>query len=247
MKRGFIIGLNYAAEEYALSGCEFDADNLYRRMIAAGIPKKNITVAKGEISASDLFDILAGWSVSSKPTDTTYITFSGHGTQLYGPGEKDGIDEAICLYTVENGIEVVLDDDLRGAIQKIPGAVVLILDSCFSGGMQRTVAQPGRRRKSIPFNMQKMAVFHPGKSRVPEKPFLNKLYFLNACGEGEVSWDTETGGLFTTVLCHYYDIGDYDPSFRRVGSLMKAVQAGCKPDQTPNLVMVKGSNAKKLF
>mgnify|MGYP000848987549 CR=1 FL=1 len=245
MKRAFIIGLNYASEEYALSGCEFDADNLYRRMTAAGIPKKNITVAKGEISASDLFDILAGWSVSSKPTDTTYITFSGHGTQLYGPGEKDGIDEAICLYTVENGIEVVLDDDLRGAIQKIPGAVVLILDSCFSGGMQRTVAQPLNRqyrRKFIHFEAGRMSIFDFAERRVPAKPIHNVLYFLNACAEGEVSWDTGTGGLFTTVLCHYYDIG-----VKRVGALIAQTRLSCEPDQSPNLVMVKGSGNKRLF
>lgn len=247
MKRGLIIGLNYASEEYALSGCEYDADNLYRRMTAAGIPKKNITVAKREFSANDLFDILGFYQASCKPSDVTYITFSGHGTQLHSATEVDRMDEAICLYTLEDGIQVVKDDDLRKAIERIPGTVVLALDSCFSGGMARMASQPGRRRKSIPFNMQKMAVFHPGKSRVPEKPVLNKLYFLNACGEGEVSWDTETGGLFTTVLCHYYDIGDYNPSFRRVGSLIKAVQASCKPDQTPNLVMVKGSGGKKLF
>ena len=61
MKRAFIIRTELRiGRVYPFRLPEFDADNLYRRMTAAGI--KNITVAKGKYRQNDLFDILAGWN-----------------------------------------------------------------------------------------------------------------------------------------------------------------------------------------
>ena len=243
MKRAFIIGLNYASEEYALSGCEFDADNLYRRMTAAGIPKKNITVAKGEISASDLFDILAGWSVSSKPTDTTYITFSGHGTQIPGP-EADGYDEALCLYDRPNGITLLKDNDLAAMLSRIEGNVFVILDSCYSGGMERSAAPPmyqDMKRKFISFDPA-FPVFTPDKAKTAPRSTVRRQYNLFACAESEVSWDTGGGGVFTSSLVYHFDKGRHG-----IGAIMRGCVDSCKGLQTPSYKIRGGTAAKRLF
>lgn len=78
----------------------------------------------------------------SRPGDTVFIVWSGHGDQCPDDDgdEEDGLDEFLCPYDVdiENPETYVLDDKMFDWFRKIGDRnIVLILDACYSIGMQK--------------------------------------------------------------------------------------------------------------
>jgi hypothetical protein len=80
------------------------------------------------------------------PDDTLVIFYSGHGGQHDRPDgpnatDPDGKDESIVLYD-----HYLLDDELDAMLDNMnAGRVLLVFDSCFSGGFGKDViAAPGR-------------------------------------------------------------------------------------------------------
>jgi hypothetical protein len=78
--------------------------------------------------------------------DTLVIFYSGHGGQnprADGPNntDPDGLDESLVLYD-----EWLFDDDLAAMLDNMnAGRVLLVFDSCFSGGFAKdVVSAPGR-------------------------------------------------------------------------------------------------------
>jgi len=247
MKYGFHIGINYTGSAYQLGGCESDARQMRNRARSA-VKSYYITqfyLATTVCTADFLLHSIAGFARMMKKSDTLYLTFSGHGTQIPG-NEADGMQEGICLWT-GSMIQVVKDSDLRAAIQRIPGTVVCIFDSCFSGGMERDVPQPGKRAKCLTYDPEHMEVFNVPQKRNATPVAGNRLYYLLACSEGEVSWDTGTAGLFTETFCRVYDHYELTPRYRIVRSLMRQTAELCSPNQTPVLKIVSGNGSKKIF
>ena len=241
VKRAIIVGLNYPGTEYQLEGCVKDAQALDARMKAA---KVHTEVYTESITPGELFDILADAAASQKKNDVFYLTFSGHGTQWFSnkSKEQDLQEEGICLWDRPNGIMVIRDDDLRKALQRIPGTVIVIFDSCFSGGMDRVIYEPiTNPRKFVPFN-EKWKIYEPAIDRSVPSPFSHRSYYLLACDESQVSYDTTGGGLFTVALCRAYDKGA-----NRVGALMRETAKLCMPEQTPVLKIEGGNISKKVF
>lgn len=66
--------------------------------------------------------------------DTLLLTFSGHGS----------MDQAICLF---DGL--LFDEELHNAIAPLRCDTIVVLDSCFSGGMDRDY-DPRLRKKVMP-------------------------------------------------------------------------------------------------
>ena len=245
MKYGFHIGINYTGSQYQLGGCENDAREM-RNRARSGLKSYYVNqfyTATPVCSADFLLNAIAGFARSMKKSDTLYLTFSGHGTQIPG-GEADGMQEGICLWTGSR-IQVVKDYDLREQLQKIPGTVVCIFDSCFSGGMERDVAIPGKKAKCLTYDPASMEVFNVPQSRDAAPVSGNRLYYLFACSEGEVSWDTGSAGLFTESFCRVYD--GSESKKRLVASLMRQAAEMCKPNQTPTLKIVSGNGSKRIF
>ncbi|MCA9737059.1 MAG: caspase family protein [Gemmatimonadetes bacterium] len=79
------------------------------------------------------------------PEETLVFFFSGHGVQLPAdaddPADPDGLDEAIQLHDGP-----LRDDELAHALAETrAGAVLVILDACYSGGFAKDViVRPGR-------------------------------------------------------------------------------------------------------
>jgi metacaspase-1 len=93
------------------------------------------------------------------PGDAIVFFFSGHGSTVPNSQEDDQFDEVLCPYDFneENGI-FIRDDEFAGIFDSLPPGVVcdIILDCCFSGGMDRAVVS----RK--PEEQETAAKFLPG-------------------------------------------------------------------------------------
>lgn len=244
MKRALILGFNYRGTDYELGGCENDARAINSRIRATvgSYYLNQFEVELNDLSGDQLFGELARYREISKPSDTFYFTMSGHGTQVPQP---DGtFKEGICLFY--NGkIEVVYDSDLWKALEQIPGTVVCILDTCYSGGMYRGPVTSEYKRKFIWFDSGKMDIYEPAEERDMATPVENRLYYIAACGKDEVAWDTGSAGLFTQAFCNGYD--KVVTRVRTVAFLTKFAYKQCAPDQHPNYAVFHGNGAKRLF
>lgn len=241
MKRAIVIGINYTGEPYALPDCEQDADTM-----AAILEKQGVEtfVQKGECSPSWLLSHLTVTAAARQTTkDTLYIYFSGHGTQFPDPTEENGIGEALCLYSKKGGIILLKDNDLKAALDRIPGIKIVILDSCFSGGMNRETFQPTsfERKKYLAFDPETMIMFESIAKRDVFR--FAPQYYLFACGEEQVSYSTGNGGAFTLALKRCAQLG-----YRTLSKILKWTKPVLTTyGQTPTASVVGGSYSKKVI
>ena len=240
-KTALVIGLNYPGTAYRLSGCVLDAEAVGERLRRAGYELHCLvqSATPGEVA-----DTLR-WAANTHGThDSFYFAYSGHGTQIPG-NEADGSREALCLWDRPNGIMLLRDSDLQEMLHAIPGNVFMLLDSCYSAGMERQVTTPGEQadllKKSIPFDYG-MTVWTFGDRRAAKKPAITRQYHLFACAENEVSYDTAGGGVFTTSLMYHFDSGR-----RAIGPLMRQAAKSCRGIQSPQYRITGGTSAKYLF
>ncbi|MBI4870535.1 MAG: caspase family protein [Candidatus Riflebacteria bacterium] len=158
------------------------------------------------------------------PRDTVFIYYSGHGLTFPDPhgDERDGLEEALVPSDAAPDRDVgkaaaclVSDDDLRLWVQQLRCARLgLILDSCFGGGMARSVGT--YRMKSIPWHVWQQPAFAGSRGFGPkdlggssdtvhnELASEGKSVLLAAAQECqqalEVYEEPVSGGLFTYFL-----------------------------------------------
>lgn len=236
MIRGIHIGLNYSGSPYELSGCANDARAM-KNLVRASLASYNVVQFKeftGVFGVQMFLDQIELVSKTMKRSDTLYITFSGHGTQI-GLGS-----EGICLW---NGteIEILQDTHLKYIVSQIKCNVVVVLDSCFSGGMSRDAKN--RKRRFVPFDSERMNVFI---SMTPKSatPASNKSYFLLACQADEVAYESDGMGDFTRALQNA--VKGEIPKSSTIKNLITKTRS-LLHDQTPLYDCSGGSAAKRVF
>jgi hypothetical protein len=244
MKRAIVIGLNYTGEDYDLPDCEIDADVM--AALLRGGAGAQVEVTKGECSPESIVSYLVNVAATQqKNGDTLYLYFSGHGTQFFDPLEPDSTGEAICLYDDRKGISILKDHDLRNALDKIQGTKIVILDSCFSGGMERAamIGRAGYTRKFVTYNPDTMPVYRAPKTLKTDPKPPGKTYFLFASAENEYSYSTGDGGLFTKAL----KFGRTQNELKTISKLMKFARVFCAGSQTPTAKIFGGGSGNKVI
>jgi TPR repeat protein len=167
---------------------ERDADAVAAHLLALGVPARNLRLLKGsEATGGKLRGYLDSWLPRNvKPDSRVFIYFSGHGAPNPSTGDAyllpwDG-DPALLKETAQPLSEVYASlGRLKAA------AVIVALDSCFSGAGGRSVIQRGTR----PLVAVRSAAALPGE-----------LTVLTAA-EGDQTTgtlDAEGHGLFTYYL-----------------------------------------------
>lgn len=121
------------ARDALINGVGMDADNAY-------------TLIDDEATNANFRAALASIGANAGADDTVVIFFSGHGSRYERSSgasntDPDGIDESIELYD-----SPLLDDELAAMLDSVhAGTVLLVFDSCFSGGFAKdVVSAPGR-------------------------------------------------------------------------------------------------------
>jgi hypothetical protein len=183
--------------------------------------------------------------------DTLLVTFSGHGgrvTDLDGEGLDGGIDESWSLADGE-----LLDDTLCGYWQLFkPGVrIVVVSESCYSGGMMRTadeeelllVAPPAPRRmrgmRGEPYWAEPDVKKAMGPSAVVEPPrdtggVRATVLLLTATSETMPA----QAGLFTDCLLGVWAGGTHSGSYRELFDAVRGRVMGIKGDQVPQILML---------
>lgn len=146
---GIFVGVaDYPGEENDLPLTDDDAVRVREALIeGAGMAARNAhTLINGQATKARFREAIAAVGARADADDMVVIFFSGHGDRVARPGgpdsrDPDGFDETIELYD-----GALTDDELADLLDGIDaGTVLLVLDSCFSGGFAKDiVSKPGR-------------------------------------------------------------------------------------------------------
>ena len=205
-KRALLIGSNYTAiPSVQLGGCINDVINMRNVLIDAyGYQDPNIYVLRDDDknrlpTRSNILLWLSQLITMSTASDTLWIHYSGHGTQIrdINGDEQDGFDECIvpCNY---NTAGVITDDDLFAIFKNAKCQLIICFDSCNSGtgcDLQYSVNyNNGALSKTVNKNNATRAVSNPN------------VIMLSGCRDPQTSADAYDSvskrgvGAFTQVL-----------------------------------------------
>jgi hypothetical protein len=186
------------------------------------------------------------WNVSQLLVkgDTLLVSFSGHGGQVPDRDGDDplGSDESWSLHDGE-----LLDDQLCGywRLFKAGVRIVVVSESCYSGGMMRTLnedtfllpALPGQRRKrGEPYWVEPHITKSLDAIEPPRDPSGVRATVLMLTASSEIQ--PAEGGLFTKCLLEVWAGGDFSGSYRELYEAVKRRVMGIKSDQEPQILML---------
>ena len=151
-----------------------------------------------------------------RPKDSVLIYVSSHGTQVAdtsGDETEDRLDEALTLYDLRETKQkdgtstlagVLLDDDLRTALAKIPSErVLVVVDACHSATATKSVSFGSRRSGTAsgqvkyfpnPYLSKASVATSRGLIRIAAR---SNVVTLAAAADHQKSLATDRGSLFT--------------------------------------------------
>jgi len=192
------IGLNYTGTPNQLGGCENDA-RFWQTVFQKKWPgDKSSHVRSTKCGHAEIIQELVD-AQSLSASDLFILQFSGHGTQV--PQSDGTYKEAIVLHDGQNW-SYLYDYELRAMLSKIKALSLVILDSCFSGGMDRAFLPDGVTRRFVPYNsdMQagRMAISPTMRLSIATPKIIqsSQLYMM-ACDKTETAADLGDMGAFS--------------------------------------------------
>jgi hypothetical protein len=154
-----VVGVDQYPNDVSLDGAVRDAEDVARAMSAAGFTVRKFTNAEARKD-----DIRKAWTemvAGAAAGDTIIFTYAGHGAQmpeLVAGDEADGLDEFLQLPGFdrnrheETANEIIVDNEMNAWFGEAEGKgvhVLFVSDSCFSGGMSRSVSGKSRLAPAV--------------------------------------------------------------------------------------------------
>lgn len=166
------------------------------------VPQSNIWYLPNEFATlANIRHAVTEVTVDASEDDVVFIYFAGHGYRLEDrdgdEASSDGIDEALVPYDAVLGQEdtFLIDDMLGYLVSRIPAkTVVIILDTCYSGGQGRGMTSGGMSMRG-PGNAVARDIFAGAETR-------EGRILISACTASQVAYeDPDTGhGLLTEAF-----------------------------------------------
>ena len=140
-KRALLIGSNFKFTSSPLSGCLNDLNNIKSWLQTRGFSDITMIADDQELKPTRATIVAQLTEFLKKTTtETLYIHFSGHGTQIGASKlseESDGKDECIC--TCEGKyIDIITDNEMNKLIRDhlpVEATLYIIFDCCHSGSI----------------------------------------------------------------------------------------------------------------
>lgn len=147
-KKALLVGINYRGTSAALRGCVRDVTFVHHLLVSKfGFRTKDFVVLtdestgisgvrKGPPTRRVIIDSLKWLVHDSRPGDSLWFSFSGHGGQVVDKNgdESDGYDETILPVDYKRAGHII-DDELYDIVRRLTrGArLTVLLDACHSG------------------------------------------------------------------------------------------------------------------
>lgn len=202
IRKALLVGINkYQLIGCNLNGCVNDVYAMKGILIGLyGFAEKDITVLIDEQATRR--NILSALS-KLVWTDNASLVFhySGHGTQVYGGDDADGMDEALCPHDMQDADGVIRDTLLADYIKQVPPTshLTFISDSCHSGTIDRDFKQAKRRYINTPGIVASHHERKPSKVRA----LMDQRHVLiSGCRDNQTSADASIGGTYHGALTY---------------------------------------------
>lgn len=166
-------------------GTDVDANNFAKLCNDNNIPY--VKIENEQCTGRNIIELWKSCVSNLDPNNGLFIFYySGHGGQVYSSTEKDGLDETLCLWDGQ-----MRDDTVWQLLNIVPKTcrIFMVTDCCNSG-----------TNFQLPYNL-KRSLDKKLKSRSQEP---NLLHY-GGCNDGESSYGSIRGGVFTNYLKKYYD------------------------------------------
>ena len=138
----------------ALPGVRIDADNAKKILSGIGFGTDDLRIVdEKQLTLDGMRQVLAKLAKDTQEGDRVFVYFSGHGTS-YAAGSR--CEQAL----VTRDLKALAARDLLHyftALRDSTARVIVILDSCFSGGVAQAVDEPGRVARAISLRTPKYA------------------------------------------------------------------------------------------
>lgn len=214
-----------------LSGCWRDADSMAATFATLGYDTQGLFDADCTLERvrKELLDAAS----SLVADDTLIFSNSGHGGQSLGI--LTGSTETLCFYDGQ-----LADTELRAMLSQFkPGVnVIVLLDSCHSGGMDR--ALPLMRARVAPLSVTRNLPVTPARG---DAPISASVLLIAACQRDEVAGDGDTNGAFTGSLLESRGEGQ---TWQQWFDATDRYMSRNFPTQHPALMSLNGSLAGTL-
>ena len=236
---------DYGNPRSNLPGIDLDAANARKIAAAMGVPDGNMTeISNAALTGENMFKGLMGLQKRINEGDKVFIYYSGHGGQIAGRDTTARCTEGLVA---RDGL--FLDSDLQQVLTALgnkAGQVVMMNDSCFSGGAATRglkPAEPGLAPKFLPpdaktntavtsgyscgdpTNTTKMARGLGAMAKDARGP---QVLYIAASNDTQVSFATAKGSLATLAwaACINAAGADADRSGRINGEELAACAQG---------------------
>jgi hypothetical protein len=182
-KRALIIGLTHVDPKHYngwsghCPGCDLDAKRMRRLAMESGIDD-TIMLLNSQAKVQTVKESALMLIKDMHKDDLLFLYASGHGNQQpdQSGDEEDNMDESLCLWDGE-----LIDDVIGQFLLKVPIdiRIFMITDTCHSGSNFR-----GRSiARATQYLFPRCKVIHYG-----------------GCNDGEYSYGSSDGGVFTNAL-----------------------------------------------
>lgn len=195
--RALVIG-QHQYWDHDLAGTDVDANNMNYMFLNKGPYGAMAKVTKRQdVPGRQILSLIPAAFIGADNTSVSIFYYSGHGSSN---GYISGVDNNYI------GSGAVSATELATALKKIPGKIIVILDSCFSGyHINRST-----NVEESDFNKSVIAAFDAVNeiSRAPGELASSKFHVITAARKIESSWGNYTGGYFTNGLIKATDINN---------------------------------------
>ena len=231
---------NYRGEGLHLPGTIQDAENLKAFFEDMQIGQKSLTVKQhNDLTAGSIINTLNSLAAGTGENDVTILYYTGHGMDSSTSKELRGALVGVD-YTGTRGYVTV--DTVKSCLDKIPGTVVVILDSCLSGQyitakttkvIPATEAQIKAYQEAVIGAFAKSAsVLSKGNESLISTSTKSKYKILTACSPLQESYMISTEedehvyqSIFTMYLCDsFFFMNKSDKNHNKLISLNEAFQ-----------------------
>ncbi|HSK69699.1 MAG TPA: caspase family protein, partial [Candidatus Limnocylindria bacterium] len=150
---------------------------------------------RADLSASGITSAISSAFSGADDDDISLFYYSGHGVTDTGTyaGALVGVD-----------ISYLTTAQLASALSKVPGTVIVILDSCGSGAVIQSknatgaaTAQEAVSQNPAAFNSAVLSAFSGFTAKSAEMATGSKFKVITACSIATSTWQNANGGFFT--------------------------------------------------
>jgi len=242
-----------------LAGCVNDVTDMANYLVdVRKLDARDICILTDERAGTDAILEQLTWLAETPSGKMAYFHYSGHGAQVPGHGEEDGMSEVICPVNFDwSPARMITDKDFVSIFEHMSPGVIFnwASDSCHSGDLSRELRKDGTkvtpRRMPAPHDIAWHIERNRGRVRTLRETLARTILnvgYVSGCQADQTSADAFIDGRPCGAFTHFYlkhlKSEPETTPLNKLGELVSGDLAANDYEQRPS---VEGARAKMPF